>query len=130
MTYDKLKIHISALLKSRRDVALSDNDADVIPLVEEAILNIANRYKVLKLITKSENFKVLRSLGNGYYIRNPKLPRLGDELDIDSELCFAVANFVAAAVASNPLNRNIWNKRAKKIVKDYSFKLYKTPTKA
>lgn len=129
MTYDELKKHISTLLKSRRDVAIPTDDDDVIPLVAEAMLNIANRYKVLKLVTKSENFKILRSLGNGYYIRNPKTPSVGDKLDVDSELCMAVANFTAASLSANEHNRNIWNKKARRMVKDYAFKIYKTEPK-
>lgn len=130
MTYDELKKHISTLLKSRRDVAIPATDDEIIPLVEEAMLNIANRYKVLKLVTRSENFKILRALGDGYYIRVPKSPNvLTDKMDIDSELCMAVANFTAASLSANEHNRNIWNKKAHRMVKDYAFKIYKTEPK-
>lgn len=129
MTYDELKTHIDTLLKSRRDVKLPNSDAEIIPLVEESMLNIANRYKVLKLLTQSENFKVLRALGDGWYIKNPKTPKVGDKLDMDSELCMAVANFTAASLSANEHNRNIWNKKARRMVKDYAFKIYKTEPK-
>lgn len=127
MTLDETRTHITALLKARQEVSIPDNDV-VIPLIHEHLENIANRYKVLALITKSENFRVLRSLGDGYYIRMPKAPRSStDQLDIDRELHKAVANFVAADLASSQINRGIFNKRARKMVKDYAFKIKNTP---
>lgn len=141
MTLDTLAKHISTLLKARSDVAIPTkseiiNDKEVvsvdlemiIPLIHQNMLLIANRYKVLGLVTKSSNFRVLRVLKGGYFIRMPKEPRnLTDKIDLDLELHIAVANFVAADLAKNPHNRNIFKKAGRKIVKDYSFKIYNTP---
>ncbi|MGE4396057.1 MAG: hypothetical protein AB7D34_01230 [Sulfurimonas sp.] len=128
MTYDELKKHISTLLKSRRDVSLPALDEDIIPLVEQNMLYIANRYKVLGLVTNSANFRLLRALPDGYFIRMPKPPRNGtDHIDMDRELHMAIANFVAADLASSEYSRNIFKKNGRRIVKDYAFKLYNTP---
>ena len=130
MTYLELKQHTSSILKAKREVSMTDDEATIKAILYEAMLNIANRYKVLKLVTKSENFKLLRSLGSGYYIRTPKEPRDdSDKLDLDSELHIALANYVASALASDPKNIVLFERRANKIVKDYAFKLYKTPPK-
>jgi hypothetical protein len=127
MTYSKLKIATSNLLESRGDVKLTDNDDIIKTLLEDILLKIANRYTVLKLVTKSENFKVLRALGDGLYIRYPKIPTNDtDEIDVDKELAMAVANYLAAEVAKDNHNRNIFNKKAMSIVKGYAFKLYNT----
>lgn len=128
MTYDELKKHISTLLKSRREVAIPTNDDDIIPLVEQNMLMIANRYKVLALVTTNANFRVLRALPDGYFIRMPKPPRNGtDHIDMDRELHMAIANFVAADFCSSDYNRNILKKSGRRIVKDYAFKVYNTP---
>ena len=137
MILDEMYKHISTLLKTRNDVAMPTktvnnedvvDDAMVIPLIVQNMLNIANRYKVLSLITKSENFRVLRVLGNGYYIRMPKEPRsLTDTIDMDSELNMAIANYVAADLSNNAYNRNIFKKAGRRIVKDYAFKIFNTP---
>ena len=127
MTFSQLKIHVAALLKSRREVSIPTSNDELIPLVHQNMLNIANRYKVIGLITKSENFRVLRALGDGNFIRTPKAPRNDtDKIDMDEELTMAIANHVAGDLASSQLNRNIFKKNARKIVKDYSFKIYNT----
>ena len=134
MTLGILKTNVAALLSVRNDVAMKTDNAIIIPLVNMAMLNIANRYKVLKLMTKSENFKVLRALSGenkGWYIRMPKEPKTDDDkLDMDSELCMALVNYVAADLAANIVNRNIFKKSARKIVKDYSFKIHDTATRS
>ena len=128
MTYGQLKVYTSSILKAKRDVAMTDDNAVILALLEEAMTNIANKYKVLKLITKSANFRLLRSLGDGYYIRTPKIPRDDtDKLDMDSELHIALANYIAATLASDAKNSDAFRKTANKIVKDYAFKIYNTP---
>lgn len=128
MTFSELKLHVNALLSSRRDVSLPGDDNLIIPLIEQSMINIANRYKVLSLITKGENFRVLRALGDGYYIRMPRPPKINsDKIDLDKELHMAIANYVAADLASIEYNRNIFKKNAQRIVKDYAFKIYNTP---
>jgi len=127
MTFKELKNSTASLLDARREVEMPTEDEKLIPLVDMHLLNVANRYKVLSLMTKSRHFKILRALDKGWYIRMPNSPVEDDELDLDEELHLAIANYLAADLCTLERNREDFLNMAKKIIKDYAFKIYKTP---
>jgi len=135
MTLDKLMIHTNAILTVRAERKCPAIDI-YIPILHEGMIEIANRFKVLSLITVSQDARVLRALGPNdagvkEYIRFPKSPRVGtDKIDMDEELMYALSNFVAAATASENKHIALYKKAYNRIVKDYDFKLYNTPGEA
>lgn len=130
MTLGQAKEHIRNILYAAGDVSIpesEDSNAMFRSLVDEESLRIANRYNVLSLITKDKSFRVIRALGGGLYVRMPKASTTDiEELDIDNELSFAVANRVAARLAREDKNKRFFDREASRIIKDYSFKLYNT----
>lgn len=128
MTFDELKESVKNLLISRREVSLPDG-AIVAQLAYDAMEDIANRYIVPSLLTKKRGANILREVGVGEYINMPAKPSedmLDESLDIDIELHRAIAFMVAASICSEKRNSNIFSAKGKKIIKDYSFKIYKT----
>lgn len=100
MKYGELKALCSALLVG--DNKLSSNDADVKALLTLAFNDIANRAQSLRLLTKSQNKEILRGSVGDYLTRYPDLPENNDsELDMDKDLCYAAARFIASYVSKN-----------------------------
>lgn len=131
MTLAELKIHTSSLLKAKREIIISEDEV-LISLANEIILNIANRYLIVILMTKNINDEILRDIGKDsdgeqWYMKIPAtITTVNDILDLDDELLFAVSNYLAAAMASEVKNTMYYERKAGRIVKNYSFKLYKT----
>ena len=99
------------------------SDSVLKPLLEEAMLYIANNAHVLGLVTRSKDFTLLRKLNDGYYMRRPTMPSSdGETLDMDHELCFAVANIVAAHLSKR--KTEFFMLEAEEIVNQYNFKVY------
>ena len=100
MKYGELKALCSALLVG--DNKLSSNDADIKALLTLAFNDIASRAQSLRLLTKSQNKEILRGSVGDYLTRYPDLPENDDsELDMDKDLCFAAARFIASYVSKN-----------------------------
>ena len=100
MKYGELKALCSALLVG--DNKLSSNDADIKALLTLAFNDIANRTQSLRLLTKSQNKEILRGSVGDYLTRYPDLPENDDsELDMDKDLCYAAARFIASYVSKN-----------------------------
>ena len=128
MTLQKLMDHTAAILTARGE-RKCPAIAGYVPILYEEMISLANRQKVLSLVTKSADARVLRSLGGGDYIRMPKEPRTeNDKIDMDEELMYALSNFVAASVAAENVNIALYHKKGSRLVKDYAFKLFNTPT--
>jgi len=126
MTFLELKTQVSALLEAKREVSLPSN-AVLLVLANDAVLQIANRYKVIRLMTQNINSQILRDLGDGYYMRIPQKLTLNDDvIDLDDELTSAVSFRVSAGLASELKNVASFTKSEQRILKDYSFKLYDT----
>ena len=100
MKYKELKVLVSALLVG--DNKITSNEAELKSLLMLAFNDIASRAQSLRLMTKSMNKEVLRGSVGDYLTRYPELPENDEsELDMDKDLCFAAARFVASYVSKN-----------------------------
>jgi len=121
MTYKTLKNITTGLL-------IGDNvltsDADVLQgLVQYALTTTAMKADSLHLMTLSTTADVLRLAQGDYLIRMPVAPTLdADLLDIDEELSFAVARFLASYVSKT--KGGIHVNAANRIILDYNAKTY------
>lgn len=121
MTYSTLKSLTTGLL-------LGDNtlptDAEVLKsLVNYALTTVATQAESLHLMTLSTTANVLRLSQGDYLIRMPELPTLdADVIDIDEELSFAVARYIASYVSRE--KGGIHVNAADRIIKDYNAKTY------
>jgi len=124
MTLTKLKAHTNAILTG--DVKLPDN-AVYIPLLMQALEEIASRVDCLSLLTQNQDFRILRSLEDGYFIRMPKEPELeSDDIDIDRELVYAASNLVASYISM--VRPQYFDAIAEGIMLDYNLKITRTET--
>lgn len=100
MKYKELKVLVSALLVG--DNRITSNEAELKSLLMLAFNDIASRAQSLRLMTKSMNKEVLRGSVGDYLTRYPELPVDDEsELDMDKDLCFAAARFMASYVSKN-----------------------------
>lgn len=100
MKYKELKVLVSALLVG--DNKITSNEAELKSLLMLAFNDIASRAQSLRLMTKSMNKEVLRGSVGDYLTRYPELPDNDEsELDMDKDLCFAAARFIASYVSKN-----------------------------
>ena len=98
MTYGNLKILTKALLSS--DFPLPDDDVSIKALLGMAYTYLVDKCQVLNLHTKDKSDQIQR-LGRGeFMLRRPELPNNdNDELDIDEDLCPAVASLIASYIS-------------------------------
>ena len=100
MKYKDLKVLVAALLVG--DNRITSNEAEFKSLLMLAFNDIASRAQSLRLMTKSMNKEVLRGSVGDYLTRYPELPENDEsELDMDKDLCFAAARFMASYVSKN-----------------------------
>ena len=100
MKYKELKVLVTALLVG--DNRITSNEAELKSLLMLAFNVIASRAQSLRLMTKSMNKEVLRGSVGDYLTRYPELPVDDEsELDMDKDLCFAAARFMASYVSKN-----------------------------
>jgi len=99
MTYGNLKNLVRALLIG--DQTLTKNEAEILVLVEYAFDKVANEADALKLFTEDvARNRILRSGPGRQFVRKPALPATDtEEMDIDNELCFAVARYMCSFVS-------------------------------
>ena len=120
MTYGKLKTLASALLVG--DNKLSKEDESIKALLEMAYNYLVDKCQVLNLHTedKSEN---IQRLGRGtFMLRRPEVPKGdNDELDIDEELCPAVACLIASYISDKRIA--VHQARADEIIRGYNAKV-------
>ena len=102
MTYGGLKSLVTGLLIG--DNAIPKDDAVIKSLLSYAFDMIANKAEALRLMTMNSTEEIVR-LGPGeYLVRKPNLPTLDtDELDIDHELCFVAARYIAAMLSKEKI---------------------------
>ncbi len=121
MTYTTLNNILTGLL-------LGDNtipkDPEVMKgLVQYALTTVAMQADSLHLMTLSVTDNVLRLTQGDYMIRVPAVPLLDtDEVDIDDELVFAVARYMASYLSKE--KGGIHVNAADRIVKDYNAKTW------
>jgi len=102
MTYGGLKSLVTGLLIG--DNVIPKDDAVMKSLLSYAFDMIANKAEALRLMTINSTEEIVR-LGPGeYLVRTPKIPETdSDELDIDHELCFVAARYIAAMLSKEKI---------------------------
>lgn len=102
MTYGGLKSLVTGLLIG--DNVIPKDDAVMKSLLSYAFDMIANKAEALRLMTMNSTEEIVR-LGPGeYLVRTPNLPETdSDELDIDHELCFVAARYIAAMLSKEKI---------------------------
>ena len=120
MTYAKLKSAIQLLLIGDNELP-GDND-QVLAAIEMAYIQMASQATSLKLLTTNNASEVIRQGPGGTYVRMPNLPTSDDdELDIDRELCPALARIIASYLSRE--KGGIHNTEAQKILRSYDSKV-------
>lgn len=126
MTLGELREHTSALLKMSGDAKLPDNDV-YIPILHQAMVEIANETYPLTLITTDNQQNILREFQYGMYVREPERPALDtDTLDLDTDLCFAASNLIASKFARDPMVKQSYSQEAYRAIDAYSSNVYTT----
>lgn len=120
MTYIRLKNLTKALLIG--DNVLTKDADEMLGLVDYAFDKIANDADALLLFTDSISDRIVRQGPGKLFIRRPELPVYdADELDIDHELGFAVARFIASFVSREKMQFH--ESEAQKIIRAYNQKV-------
>jgi hypothetical protein len=121
MTYRVLK-HVTRGLLTGDNALPSENDI-ILGLLAYAYQLIANKAEALHLLTTNKDSEMIR-FGNGdYYLRVPRLPNDEDELlDIDDELGFAAARYIASFISKDKAAIHVAS--AEEIIRLYNSKVY------
>ena len=121
MTFKDLKHLVGALLTG--DVVIPEDDQELMMLLRYAFERIANESDALKLFTVEDpNQRIVRNGPGGLFIRMPKVPEFEeDELDLDEELCFAVARYMCSFVSAE--KAQLHAQEANKIINSYNQKV-------
>ncbi len=124
MTYADLKTLTTSLLFG--DTKIPD-DTGFKPLLGLAYIEICNKCVPLKLTTNSKDFSILRQVGDGVYLRKAKLPvNDADTLDIDDELGFAVAYYIASFLSK--IKPPYFEQKAIELITSYNYKIMEAQT--
>ena len=120
MTYAGLKTLTKALLTS--DFPLPDTEAATKALLGMAYNYLVDKCQVLNLQTQDKS-ETIQRLGRGdFLVRKPDLPKNDkDELDIDEDLCYAVASLLASYLSEKRVA--IHQARADEIIRSYNAKV-------
>ena len=121
MTYGELKSLTSGLLIGDTLLPL---DSEVLKgLVQYALNTVATQADSLHLRTLNKDANILRLAQGDYFIRTPQIPNKDtDFIDIDEELTFAVARYLASYISKE---KSIFHMReADRVIKDYNSKVY------
>lgn len=98
MTYGSLKNLVTGLLIG--DNVIPKDDAVFKSLLAYAYSMIADKAEALHLLTLNKKDNINRFATGEFLMRNPELPTEdSSELDIDEELCFAVARYIASMLS-------------------------------
>ena len=121
MTYGNLKNLTSALLIG--DSVLTKNENEQLVLLEYAFDRISNEADAMKLFTTDvASNRILRQGPGKQFIRKPELPKINtDVLDIDNELCFVAARFIASFVSREKMVFH--DNEAQKLIRMYNAKV-------
>lgn len=121
MIYKDLKHLVNVLLTG--DVVLTENDEEIIVLLRYAFERVANEADALKLFTtENPNERIVRNGPGKLFIRMPKVPEFEeDEIDVDEELCFAVARFMCSFISTSKVDLHL--REASKVVNSYNQKV-------
>lgn len=120
MTYGMLKNVTSGLLLG--DKVITKDDEILVALLAMAFNEIAMHANSLHLMTLNRAGNTARLAQGQYVIRTPQLPSDdSEELDIDTELGFVAARFMASYISQN--NKEYHLRTAKTMIKDYNEKI-------
>ena len=102
MTYGKLKSLVTGLLIG--DNVVPKDDEVMKSLLSYSFDMIANKAEALRLLTMNNTQDIVRMGPGEYLVRTPKIPESDDEeLDIDHELCFVAARYIAAMLSKEKI---------------------------
>jgi hypothetical protein len=120
MTFQNVKDLATALLTG--DFVLPDNDDELIMLLNYAYLKIATESDALNLFAFKPGERILREGPGNTFIRMPESPHsLEDDLDIDDELGYVAARFIASFVSKGESLQH--EREAYKLINDYNSKV-------
>jgi len=120
VTFGRLKSAIKVLLIG--DNELPQGDDEILAAVEMAYLQLASQVTSLKLLTTEHASEIIRQGLGGTYVRMPNLPEDDvDEMDIDKELCPALARIIASYLSRE--KGGLHNNEAQKILRSYESKV-------
>jgi len=121
LTYEGFKFLVGGLLPG--DNVLPSSDDVILPLLNYALTTTATKADSLHLMTLSTAVPSLRLAQGDYLIRTPELPEDDvDVIDIDEELIFAVARYMASYISKD--KGGIHVQAADRIILDYNCKVY------
>lgn len=122
MTYGNLKLLVTGLLIG--DNVLPKDDNVIKQLLEYSFSMVSDTAEALHLLTLNKDQEDIQRFAHGEYLmRKPKLPESdSDELDIDHELCFALARFIASMISKEKMA--IHQNEANNIILKYNGKVY------
>ena len=121
VTYGFMKKIVKGLLVG--DNVLPKDDEEVIALLSLAYNMIGNKAEALHLLTLSETDDILRRATGDYYSRVPDLPTGdADVLDIDHELGFVAARYIAGMISKT--KEPVHVAEAERLILDYNSKVY------
>ena len=120
MTYGRLKAAAKLFLIG--DNELPDDPEMLTASVEMGFLQIADKATALKLLTTGSPSQLIRQGPGGTYVRMPDLPTSdSDIMDIDNELCPALARYMASHVSREKAAYH--TSEAEKIIRGYESKV-------
>ena len=98
MTYGRLKTTIKLFLVG--GATLYETEEEMLAALDVAFVKMSGKVIALKLLTINKDNEIMRKAYQGeYYTRMPKLPQDDrDVIDIDHELCVALAMMIAAEI--------------------------------
>ncbi len=107
------------------DYKLPKDEAKRLVALQSAFYFAADKCTALKLLTVNKQVDAIIRMGPGdTYVRMPKLPKdPTDHLDIDSELCPAVARVVSHYVAKDVQMKEYHKREALEIMRSYEAKV-------
>jgi len=121
MTYKTFKNVVKGLLTG--DNVLPNDEEVILGLLEYAYTTVATKADSLRLLSVGSATDVLRLAQEGYLVRFPELPVMDDdELDLDKELCYPVARFVASFLSKEKAAVHV--AAAEREIKDYNAKVW------
>jgi hypothetical protein len=104
------------------DNTLPKDDNVIKGLTIYALTTVAERADSMHLMTLDPGENLVRQAHGDYFVRVPHAPKYeDDEMDIDSELVFAVARLVASYISKD--KGGIHAKEANRIILDFNSKV-------
>lgn len=120
MTFGNVKFLVSALLAG--DYTLTLVKEEQLMLLGYAFNKLATEADALKLFTTNKSENILREGKGNMFVRMPELPEDDiDELDIDDELGYPAARFIASFISKE--NGGVHEREAYKLIRDYNSKV-------